>query len=94
MIDAQKALSWGIVNELCPAEELMSKVREAALDICKVGTFAVGYAKDAIVNGLNMSREDGVRYEASLFGVLFASADQKEGMAAFIDKRKAVFSGK
>lgn len=94
MIDAPKAWSWGIVNEICPAGELLTTARVTAGTIGKVGTLAVSYAKDAIANGLNMSKEDGCRYEASLFGVLFASADQKEGMAAFVDKRKATFSGK
>ncbi len=93
-IDAQQALAWGLVNQVCPAEELLSRVRATAAAITKVGTLAVGSAKDAIANGLNMSKEDGFRYEAALFGVLFASADQKEGMAAFVAKRKAVFSGK
>jgi enoyl-CoA hydratase len=41
-----------------------------------------------------MGKEDGFRYEASLFGVLFATADQKEGMEAFVEKRKAAFQGK
>jgi enoyl-CoA hydratase len=94
IIDAQKAWSWGIVNELCPAEELLAAAHAAASAISRVGPLAVGYAKDAIANGLNMTREDGCRYEAALFGVLFASADQKEGMAAFIAKRPATFSGK
>ena len=47
-----------------------------------------------IANGLNMTREDGFRYEASLFGVLFATDDQREGMGAFVEKRPAVFKGK
>jgi enoyl-CoA hydratase/carnithine racemase len=50
--------------------------------------------KDAIVNGMNMNREDGLRYESSLFATLFATDDQKEGMQAFIAKRKAEFKGK
>lgn len=94
MIDAQKALSWGIVNEVCPAEELLATVRKVAVAITAVGPLAVGYAKDAVANGLNMCKEDGFRYEASLFGVLFSSADLKEGMGAFVEKRKAIFSGK
>ena len=94
MIDANKALAWGIVNEVCPAEELLATAHATASAITRVGPLAVGYAKDALANGLNMTKEDGCRYEASLFGVLFASADQKEGMAAFVDKRKAIFSGK
>ena len=59
-----------------------------------MGTLGVAYAKDAIANGLNMTKEDGFRYEASLFGVLFATEDQKEGMGAFVEKRKAEFKGR
>jgi enoyl-CoA hydratase len=54
----------------------------------------VAYAKDAIANGLNMGKADGFRYEASLFGVLFATEDQREGMDAFVEKRTANFKGK
>ncbi len=94
MIDAEKALAWGIVNEVFAPDELLAKARETAAAIAGVGTLGVAYAKDAIANGLNMGKEDGFRYEASLFGVLFATDDQKEGMGAFVEKRKAVFSGK
>ena len=94
MITAEKALTWGIVNEVFAPEELLPKAKEAAAAIAGVGTLGVSYAKNAIANGLNMTKEDGFRYEASLFGVLFATADQKEGMGAFVDKRKAVFTGK
>lgn len=94
MIDAAKAQAWGIVNELCAPEELLPKVFEMAALITAVGSLGVGYAKDAIAHGLDMSRDDGFRYEASLFGVLFATEDQKEGMGAFVEKRKAVFKGK
>jgi enoyl-CoA hydratase len=94
MIPAQKALAWGLVNEVLPQAELAAKVLEVARDIAKNGRLGVGYAKNAIVNGLNMSKEDGFRYESSLFGVLFATEDQKEGMGAFVEKRKAQFQGK
>ncbi|HEY6874141.1 MAG TPA: enoyl-CoA hydratase-related protein [Geobacteraceae bacterium] len=94
MIDAEKALAWGIVNEVFAPEELLAKARETAAAIAGVGTLGVACAKDAIANGLNMGKEDGFRYEASLFGVLFATDDQKEGMGAFVEKRKAAFKGK
>jgi enoyl-CoA hydratase len=94
MIDAAKALSWGIVNEVFPPEELLPKALETATAITRGGTLGVAYAKDAIACGLDMAREDGFRYEASLFGVLFATADQKEGMEAFVAKRTAEFTGK
>ncbi|GFO57503.1 short-chain-enoyl-CoA hydratase [Geomonas sp. Red276] len=94
MISAEKALAWGLVNEVCSQAELGGNVLEAAREIAKRGSLGVGYAKNAIVNGLNMSKDDGFRYEASLFGVLFATEDQKEGMTAFVEKRKAEFAGR
>jgi enoyl-CoA hydratase len=94
IIDAAKALSWGIVNEVFAPEELLTKAQETAATIAGVGTIGVTYAKNAIANGLNMTKEDGFRYEASLFGVLFSTEDQKEGMGAFVEKRKAAFNGR
>ena len=94
IITADKALAWGIVNEICPPEELATKTMGVAATIASTGPLGVGYAKDAITNGLDMAKEDGFRYEASLFGVLFATDDQKEGMGAFVEKRKAAFRGR
>ncbi|MDA8413432.1 MAG: enoyl-CoA hydratase-related protein [Desulfobacteraceae bacterium] len=94
MLNAEKACLWGIVNQVFAPEELLPKSLETARGIARLGTVGVGYAKDSIANGLNMGKEDGFRYEASLFGVLFATEDQKEGMAAFVEKRKAEFKGK
>jgi enoyl-CoA hydratase len=94
IIDAAKAAAWGIVNEVFPPEELLAKAKEAAALIAGMGTLGVAYAKDAIANGLNMTKEDGFRYEAALFGVLFSTEDQKEGMGAFVEKRKAEFKGR
>ena len=94
MLDADKAYAWGIVNEVFPPEELLAKAQETARTIAQVGTLGVAYAKDAITNGLNMGKEDGFRYEASLFGVLFATEDQREGMGAFVEKRRAAFRGR
>jgi enoyl-CoA hydratase len=93
IISAAKALEWGIVNELCAPEELLQKALATAREIAAKGALGVAYAKDAIVSGLNMTKEDGFRYEASLFGVLFATCDQSEGMGAFLEKRTAQFKG-
>jgi enoyl-CoA hydratase len=93
MIPAQQAVAWGVVNQVFPAAELLPKAQEMAAAIAQTAPLGVGYAKDAIVNGLNMSKEDGFRYEASLFGVLFGTQDQREGMAAFVEKRAAKFTG-
>ncbi len=94
MITAQKALAWGIVNEVFAPEELMKKTLETAREIAAKGTLGVRYSKDSIVSGLNMAKEDGFRYEAALLGVLFSTEDQREGMGAFIEKRKAEFKAK
>jgi enoyl-CoA hydratase len=93
IINAVKALSWGIVNEIFAPEELLAKAIETAREIAGKGPQGIAYAKDAIVSGLNMAKEDGFRYEASLFGVLFATGDQREGMGAFLEKRTAEFKG-
>lgn len=94
IITAAKALDWGIVNEVFAPEELLSKALGTAREIAGKGPLGVAYAKDAISNGMNMTKEDGFRYESSLFGVLFATADQREGMGAFLEKRSAQFNGK
>jgi len=94
MLDADNACAWGIVNEVFAPEELLAKARETALAIAQVAPLGVSSAKDAIAHGLNMGKEDGFRYEAALFGVLFATEDQREGMAAFVEKRQAAFTGK
>lgn len=94
IINAAKALEWGIINELHATEELLQKALATAREIAAKGSLGVAYAKDAIASGLNMTKEDGFRYEASLFGVLFATVDQREGMGAFLEKRTAEFKGK
>lgn len=94
MITAEKAHAWGIVNELFPGDELMAGAMATARAIASLAPLAVARAKDALRSGLDMSKEDGFRYEASLFGLLFDSRDQKEGMAAFVEKRQARFEGK
>jgi enoyl-CoA hydratase len=94
MINAQKALEWGLVNEILPAAELLDGAVKTARQIAANGSLGVAAAKDALVSGLNMSKEDGFRYESALFANLFATDDQKEGMAAFLDKRKPDFKNK
>lgn len=93
IISAERGAIWGLVNDVFKVSDLLPKARETAAAIAKTGLLGVGYAKDAINNGLNMSREDGFRYEASLFGVLFSTKDQREGMTAFVEKRKSLFIG-
>jgi enoyl-CoA hydratase len=92
-LSALQARDWGLVNAVFAADELMPKVMEIAQLIARNGPIAVAAARDAIANGQNMAREDGLRYENALFTTLFSTEDQKEGMQAFISKRKAAFKG-
>lgn len=94
VLSAQQAKEWGMVNEVFSNEDLKARVMEIARAIAQNGIMAVASAKDAIVNGANMGKEDGLRYESAMFATLFATEDQKEGMQAFINKRKAVYTGR
>jgi enoyl-CoA hydratase len=94
IIDAQEAEKIGLVNEVVEPEFLMEKVFAIANKISSNGKFAVEYSKEAIDKGLQVDKATGMHIESSLFGLCFSSYDQKEGMSAFIEKRKSVFKNK
>lgn len=94
MIDAQEALRIGLVNKVTAPEELLTTAKAMAQKIMSRGMFAVQTAKAAIHHGLNTDLATGSAYEAAMFGVTCATEDKKEGMTAFVEKRKAVFVGK
>lgn len=93
MIDAQEAYRIGLVNKVYEPEELLIKAKELATKIISRGIYAVSLAKSAINNGMNMDTESAYNFEADIFGLCFATEDQKEGMDAFMEKRKAEFKG-
>ncbi|MCI1821705.1 MAG: short-chain-enoyl-CoA hydratase [Megasphaera sp.] len=94
MIDAQEAHRIGLVNKVVPQAELMDVVMKVAKKIAKNAPVAVQMSKAAINNGVNCDVVTGISYEAEVFGLCFATADQKEGMGAFVEKRKPSFTGK
>lgn len=94
IIDAQEALRIGLVNKVVPQAELMDAVMKLAKTITKKAPVAVQLAKAAINRGINCDVVTGISYEAEVFGLCFATADQKEGMKAFIEKRTPTFEGK
>ena len=94
MIDAQEALRIGLVNKVTTPEELLPTAKAMAGRIMQRGQFAVQMAKVSINTGMNTDMETGSVLEASLFGVTCATEDKKEGMTAFVEKRKPVFPGK
>ena len=93
MIDAQEAWRIGLVNKVVPADKLQSAVRELALKLAGKSAVAMKFCKEAVQNGLEMDLPNACRYEADLFALSFTTADQKEGMQAFLEKRKPVFTG-
>ena len=94
MIDAREAMSIGMVNKVCTVEGLMAEVSETAKMISGKGKISLRAAKQAINNGMNADLHTGIEVENDAFALCFASQDAKEGTSAFLEKRKAVFTGK
>jgi enoyl-CoA hydratase len=94
MISAQRAFEIGLVNRVVPASELMGAAREMAEKILSRGPAAVRTAKMAMNRGLDMDLPNACALEASLFAAGFSTADRLEGITAFLEKRKANFTGK
>lgn len=93
-IDAYEAYRIGLVNKVTNPEALLVTAKEMAEKIISHAEIAVRLCKSAVNIGMNINLESGVAYEAEAFGLCFATADQKEGMNAFLEKRKAIFVGK
>ncbi|MEQ8763678.1 MAG: enoyl-CoA hydratase-related protein [Planctomycetota bacterium] len=93
-IPASEAHRIGLVNHVFTAEELIPKTREIVSKILRNGPIAIRMAQEAVVHGSEMTQADGLRYEATLFGLISASEDMHEGMKAFLEKRKPNFQGR
>ena len=91
MMDAQEAERAGLVSRVVPLDKLMDEALGAALIICDYSQIAVMSAKESINRAFESSLSDGVMFERRMFHALFATEDQKEGMDAFVNKRKPVF---
>ena len=91
MMDAQEAERAGLVSRVVPLDKLMDEALSAALSICDYSQMAVMSAKESINRAFESSLSDGVMFERRMFHALFATEDQKEGMDAFVNKRKPVF---
>jgi enoyl-CoA hydratase len=91
MMDATEAERAGLVSRVVALDKLMEETLGAALQICEFSQIAVMAAKESVNRAFEGSLSDGVMFERRLFHALFATADQKEGMDAFVAKRKPVF---
>lgn len=94
MVDAQEAYRIGLVNKVVAPEELIEAAKELAKKIATKGQVAVQLAKQVINEGLEMDSERSYSHEANFFGLCFSTQDQKEGMSAFLEKRKPNFINK
>lgn len=91
IINAQEALRIGLVNQVVEPEQLMDTAIAMARKIASKASIAVKYAKEAINRGMQTDIDSAIAIEANLFGLCFATADQKEGMGAFLQKRTPEF---
>ncbi|MBK7501803.1 MAG: enoyl-CoA hydratase [Polaromonas sp.] len=92
MMDAQEAERAGLVSRVVPLERLMEEALGAASMICEFSHIAVMAAKESVNRSFEGTLNDGIMFERRMFHALFATQDQKEGMDAFVNKRKAVFT--
>jgi enoyl-CoA hydratase len=93
-ITASEALAAGLVNRVVAAADLMSTARALAAELAAKPPIAMQYAMEAINHGVEMPFADACRLEATLFGMVAATEDMKEGTRAFLEKRKAEFKGR
>lgn len=94
MISAQEAHRIGLVNEVVPATQLISRAEAIAQAIIKNAPLAIQYCLEAVNHGMEMSQSEGLYLEATLFAVCCATEDKQEGTSAFLEKRPANFVGK
>lgn len=93
-LSAQEAHFYGLVNKVVPVEMYMHEAVELAKEIAQMSTIAVQLAKEAVNRSFETQLDEGLMFERKNFYLTFASEDQKEGMKAFMEKRKPIFKGK
>lgn len=90
-LPAAEALAYGLVAKVVPADKTVATAVEMGAKIASMSRPVVGMAKESINNAYEMTLAEGIHFERRLFHATFATADQKEGMDAFVNKRKAAF---
>jgi enoyl-CoA hydratase len=93
-VDAAEAHRIGLVNALAPQDQLLDTARQWARKVIANGPLAVALTMESVDAGLDGGLQTGLRFESMAFGLTAASEDRREGTAAFLQKRKAVFTGK
>ncbi len=93
-IDAEEAYRVGLVNKVVPVELLLDEAKKMAAELIKRPAYALKMIKACVNTGINMDLKSALAYEARSFEFLFSTEDQKEGMKAFVEKRKPVFKNR
>ena len=93
-ISAEEALGYGLINKVVPVEMLMHESLQLAREIAQMSPVAVQLAKEAVIRSFETHLDEGLHFERKNFYLAFASEDQKEGMKAFIEKRKPEYKGR
>jgi enoyl-CoA hydratase len=91
MMDAAEAERCGLVSRVLPADQLLEEAIKTAQKICELSLPVVMLAKESVNRAFETTLSEGVRFERRMFHSCFAIEDQKEGMAAFVEKRKPAF---
>lgn len=94
MFSAEDALKWGLVNKVVPSEFLLEEAKSLAKKIASKGPIAIHAVKEMVIKAHNTHLDEALETERHKFNSLFATEDQKEGMKAFIEKRKPVWKGR
>jgi enoyl-CoA hydratase len=92
-VDAATAERWGLVNGVFDPKDLLEKVRGIAAHLLTRGPKALAMALEAVLRGTSTSQEEGLRIECDLFGIVSSTADMREGLNAFLEKRKPAYRG-
>jgi enoyl-CoA hydratase len=90
-IDAATAERWGLVNAVFEPADFAAKVRGVAAGLLTRGPLAMAMAMEAVLRGTSTSQEEGLRIECDLFGIVSSTADMREGLTAFLEKRKPAY---
>ncbi|MBE3589168.1 MAG: enoyl-CoA hydratase/isomerase family protein [Thermoanaerobacteraceae bacterium] len=94
IITAQQALEWGLVNLVVPAGQLLEEAFKLARDLAGKSAPALALAKSALDRGMNMDLGSALHYEIDCFACCFATEDHREGIAAFLEKRRPAYKGR